>query len=59
VLSCIWWQPTAVFQHYLFRRSWDDISRSRGLLLLTDNVHINDTAAELVAQTVQPFVAGL
>jgi hypothetical protein len=55
----MWWQPTAVFQHYLFRRSWDDISRSRGLLLLTDNVHINDTAAELVAQTVQPFVAGL
>jgi hypothetical protein len=46
-------------QHYLLRRSWDDISRRRGLLLLTDNVHINDTAAELVAQTVQPFVEGI
>lgn len=59
VLSCVIWQPTAVLQHYLLRRSWDEISRLRGLQLLTDNVHINDTAAQLVAQTVQPFLQGV
>lgn len=59
VLSCVIWQPTAVLQHYLLHRSWDEISRLRGLQLLTDNVHINDTAAQLVAQTVQPFLQGV
>jgi lysophospholipase L1-like esterase len=34
------------------RRRWDTISASRGLLLLTDNIHINDATAELLADLV-------
>lgn len=56
VLMC---QCSAVFRHYLFGQSWDSISRSRQLMLLTDQVHINDTAAELVVGVLQPLLHGL
>lgn len=46
-------------QSMLLRRSWDDISRKQGLLLLTDQIHINDTAANILAGLVQPLLQEL
>lgn len=41
------------YQQMLRGRSWDDISKQQGLVLLTDNIHINDTAAQILAGLVQ------
>lgn len=39
----------AAARHLLLRQDWDTISAKHGLRLLTDHVHLNDTAAEVVA----------
>lgn len=48
----------AMLSHMVLRRSWDDISRRNGLVVLTDHIHLNDTAAtvvaDLVAQALSP-----
>jgi len=46
-------------QSMLLRRSWDDISKKQGLFLLTDQIHINDTAANILAGLVQPLLQEL
>jgi hypothetical protein len=43
--------------HNLFRRrSWDEISSGHGRLLLVDEIHMNDTAARMLAGLVQPLL---
>ncbi|WP_370246843.1 SGNH/GDSL hydrolase family protein [Nocardioides sp.] len=49
---------TAVAQHLLLRRSWDAIARRRGLTLLTDHLHLGDTAAAVIADLVGGFALG-
>jgi lysophospholipase L1-like esterase len=39
-------------QHLMMGRSWKDLSRSSGLRLFTDNVHLNDIGAEMLADLV-------
>ena len=46
----------AIARHYIFRQSFDRISRANGMRLLTDNLHLNDRAAEMVADLVEAFV---
>jgi lysophospholipase L1-like esterase len=48
----------ARFKHSVLRRSWDDISRENGYRLLTDGIHLNDTAAGIVADLVVDFMMG-
>ncbi|MEE9912291.1 MAG: SGNH/GDSL hydrolase family protein [Deltaproteobacteria bacterium] len=38
----------AIFSHYLLSQSWDDISDKRGLLFLTDNVHLNNRGGNIL-----------
>lgn len=38
------------------RHSWNQISSSQGLVLLTDQIHMNDTAAGILAGLVQPLL---
>lgn len=45
-------------QHLIYGRSWNEVSRLQGLLLLTDQVHMNETAAWLLAGLVQPLLQG-
>lgn len=47
------------YQGMLMQRTWDDISRMQGLYLLTDQIHINDTAAKILADLVQPLLLPL
>lgn len=42
----------ATFQHLVLRRSWDEISAANGLALLTDHIHLNDTAAAVIADLI-------
>ncbi|MFI7638208.1 SGNH/GDSL hydrolase family protein [Nonomuraea sp. NPDC049400] len=48
---------TAAIQHFLLGRSLDAISRSRGLQLTTDTVHLNGRGARLIADLIEGFVA--
>lgn len=46
----------AKWQTLVSGRSWNEVSRLRGLVLLTDQVHMNETAAWLLAGLVQPLL---
>ncbi|WP_157680384.1 SGNH/GDSL hydrolase family protein [Mycobacterium dioxanotrophicus] len=45
-------------QHFLLRRSLDDISHRRGLQLTTDLLHQNTRGATMIADLIEEFVAG-
>lgn len=45
------------FEHLVLGRSWDEISRRRGLAVLTDQTHLNDIAAGVVAELIGGFIA--
>lgn len=47
---------TAMCRHLIYGHSWNEVSRLQGLLLLTDQVHMNETAAWLLAGLVQPLL---
>jgi lysophospholipase L1-like esterase len=50
---------TAALQHFLLRRSFDAISRSRGLQLTTDTLHLNGTGAQMISDLVAEFLGTL
>ncbi len=39
--------------HILLRRSWNDVSRRNGFTVLTDNIHLNDRGATVVADLLE------
>jgi hypothetical protein len=45
-------------RHFILRQSLDAVSRSRGLLLTTDTVHLNTRGAAIVADLAEGFVRG-
>jgi lysophospholipase L1-like esterase len=47
---------TAAMQHFLLLRSFDAISRSRGLQLTTDTIHLNQRGAGMIAELVGAWV---
>lgn len=42
----------AVLRHFLLKTSWDHISKSKGLDLTTDLIHLNDRSARLIADEI-------
>jgi acyl-CoA thioesterase I len=42
----------AAIQHYVLRRSWDDISARNGFVVHTDQLHLNDRAAAVTADLI-------
>jgi lysophospholipase L1-like esterase len=50
---------TGVLQRLLLWRSFDAISRSRGLQLTTDTVHLNSRGAGMIAELVSAWVRGV
>ncbi|WP_144126617.1 SGNH/GDSL hydrolase family protein [Catellatospora sichuanensis] len=44
------------FQHLVLRRSWNEISAANGLALLTDHIHLNDTAAAVIADLISEWL---
>ena len=49
---------TAAFQHFVLRRSFDAISRSRGLRLTTDTIHLNTRGAGMISELIAGWVEG-
>ena len=49
-------QYKGILLHYIFGKSFDDISTSNGFLLLTDFLHLNCRGAEMIADLIQDFV---
>ena len=54
--TSFWWIFTSLYWHYLFRRSWNQISAQRGFRLLNDHIHLNDDAAKMVADLIRDFI---
>ncbi|AQZ67718.1 unnamed protein product [[Actinomadura] parvosata subsp. kistnae] len=50
---------TAAAQHYLLRRTWDEIARSGGRELLVDHIHLTDRAAALVTKLTGDWLNGI
>jgi len=46
-----------IFHHYLFKRSWNDISRAKGQWVLFDQIHLNERGAETVYKLAKDFIA--
>ena len=46
----------AGMQAMLLGRSWDEVARRNGLAVLTDHIHLNDRAADVVAELVGDFI---
>jgi hypothetical protein len=47
---------TAAMQHFVLRRSFDSISRRRGLRLTTDLIHQNTRGATMIADLITEFL---
>ncbi|MHA1126932.1 MAG: SGNH/GDSL hydrolase family protein [Candidatus Heimdallarchaeota archaeon] len=46
----------AAYQHYLFGRDFDTISKKYGFQLLVDNIHLNTKGAEIIANLMLEFI---
>jgi hypothetical protein len=46
----------SAFQKYFLRRDWDAISASNGYSILTDGIHINDKAGNILADLIQQWL---
>lgn len=46
----------SLVSHFLFFRSYDDISRKNGFLLLTDGIHMNPKGAAYIADEIEGFI---
>ncbi|MFJ3877107.1 SGNH/GDSL hydrolase family protein [Streptomyces sp. NPDC090077] len=42
---------SAAAEHYLLRRSWDEVARGNGLELLVDHIHLSNRGAAIVTAT--------
>lgn len=45
-----------IINHYLLRKSWDDISRSSGFSLHVDYLHLNTEGARMIADLIGVFI---
>ena len=46
-----------IFHYYLFRKSWNDISESKGQWILFDQIHLNERGANIVFNLVKSFIS--
>ena len=53
----VWLVFRSMLRHAVLRQSWDSISARNGLTLLTDNLHLNDRSADVVADLISEFLA--
>ena len=46
-----------IFHYYLFKKSWNDISRAKGQWILFDQIHLNERGAEIVYKLAKDFIS--
>ena len=47
---------SAMLQHYIFGKSWDEISKNHGFQTLTDFIHLNSWGANTIANLVEKWI---
>ncbi len=52
----LWLVFRSMLRHAVLRQGWDSISARNGLTLLTDNLHLNDRSADVVADLISEFL---
>jgi acyl-CoA thioesterase-1 len=48
----------SAFQKYILRKDWAEISAKNGFSILTDGIHINDKAGNILADLIQEWLNG-
>ena len=46
-----------IFNYYLFKKSWNDISREKGQWILFDQIHLNERGAEIVYKLAKDYIS--
>jgi acyl-CoA thioesterase I len=46
-----------IFHHYLFKKSWNQISKSKGQWILFDQIHLNERGANIVFKIVKNYIS--
>ena len=46
-----------IFHHYLLKKSWNDIAKSKGQWILFDQIHLNERGAKIVFELVKNFIS--
>jgi lysophospholipase L1-like esterase len=48
-----------MFHHYIFKKSWNDVAKSKGQWILFDQIHLNDRGAQLVLNLVKKYISSV
>jgi lysophospholipase L1-like esterase len=46
-----------IFHHYIFKKSWNDISIAKGQWILFDQIHLNERGAEIVYKLAKDYIS--
>jgi hypothetical protein len=46
-----------IFHHYIFKKSWNQIAKSKGQWILFDQIHLNETGANIVFKIVKNYIS--
>ncbi|MDC1065359.1 SGNH/GDSL hydrolase family protein [Candidatus Pseudothioglobus singularis] len=46
-----------IFHHYLYKKTWNDISRAKGQWILFDQIHLNERGANIVFKIVKDYIS--
>ena len=46
-----------IFHHYIFKKSWNQIAKSKGQWILFDQIHLNETGANIVHKIVKNYIS--
>jgi len=46
-------------QHYIFKKSWDEVAKSKGQWLLFDQIHLNEHGAKIVFNLVKKYISSI
>jgi acyl-CoA thioesterase I len=46
-----------IFHHYLFKKSWNQIAKSKGQWILFDQIHLNERGANIVFKIVKNYIS--
>jgi len=45
--------------HYIFKKSWDDVAKSKGQWLLFDQIHLGERGAKIVFNVVKKYISSI
>jgi len=48
-----------IIHHYIFKKSWDDVAKSKGQWLLFDQIHLNQRGAKIVFNIAKKYISSI